>query len=77
MESKVIQAMMAFNSSQFSALHRQVSIDEGRFEDAMTYHFFFKMYIDEYFEIKKSMTQEERNHLMMARTCLDYTELYN
>lgn len=77
MESKVIDAMRAFISSQDNALDRQISIDDGRFEDAMTCHFFFKMYVDEYFDIKESMTQDERNRLMAARTCLDYSYIYN
>lgn len=77
MESKVILAMRAFGIAHDNAIARQISIEDGRFEDAMTYHFFFKMHMNEYFDIKESMTQEERNHLMMARTCLDYTDLYN
>jgi hypothetical protein len=77
MESKVIDAMKAFISSQNYALGRQISIDDRRFEDAMTCHFFFKMYVDEYFDIKESMTQDERNRLMAARTCLDYSYIYN
>ena len=77
MESKVIQAMRAFGASQDNALDRQILIDDGRFEDAMTCHFFFKMYVDEYFDIKESMTQDERNHLMAARACLDYSYIYN
>jgi len=77
MESKVIDAMRMFNSAECYAIGRQVSIADKRYEDAMTNHFMFKMCADEYFDIKESMTQDERNHLMMARVCLDYTDLYN
>ena len=73
MESKVIRAMRAFGNAHSYATGRQISIDQNRFEDAMTNHFLFKANVDEYFDIKDSMTQEERNHLMLANTCFDYT----
>lgn len=76
MESKVIQALHLYRDLHSYALFRQLSIDANRFEDAMTNHFLFKSYLSDYSELKDSMTQAERNHFMMALTCLDYSNLY-
>jgi hypothetical protein len=54
------------------ALGRQISIRDGRYEDAMTNHFMFYMYLDEYQDIKRSLTQKETNAFLSAMFCFDY-----
>jgi hypothetical protein len=72
MESKIIKLMQLKHFVDSSALGRQLSIRDGRYTDAMTNHFLFYMYLDEYQDIKHSLTQKETNTLLSAMFCFDY-----
>ena len=73
MESKVIIKLLELKRLvDLYALARQMSIRDERYEDAMTNHFMFYMYLDEYQDIKHSLTQKETNAFLSAMFCFDY-----
>jgi hypothetical protein len=72
MEQKIIALMEIKSNVDFYALERQKSIRDGRYEDAMTDHFLFYMYLDEYRKIKEKITSKEMTAVIKAIICIDY-----
>ena len=73
MESEMIIKLMVMKRLvDLYALARQMSIRDGRYTDAMTNHFMFYMYLDEYQDIKHRLTQKETNAFLSAMFCFDY-----
>ena len=75
MESQVIRLMKLKRYIDLYAMARQISIRDQRYEDAMTNHFFFYSYLDEFQAIKKKLNQKETNELLGAMFCIDYRNL--
>lgn len=72
MEQKIIKLMELKRLIDLYALARQMSIRDGRYTDAMTNHFMFYMHLDEYQDIKHSLTQKQTNTFLSAMFCFDY-----
>lgn len=68
----IIELMKLKRLVDLYAMARQMSIRDGRYTDAMTNHFMFYMYLDEYQDIKHSLTQKQTNTLLSAMFCFDY-----
>jgi hypothetical protein len=75
MEQKINRLMQLKKLMHIYSFGRHISINEGRYEDAMTNHFFFYSYWDEYQSIKKKLTQKETNAYLSAMFCIDYRNL--
>lgn len=54
------------------AMARQMSIRDGRYTDAMTNHFMFYMYEDEFQSMKKHLNQKQTDAFLSAMFCIDY-----
>jgi hypothetical protein len=54
------------------ALGRQISIRDRRYQDAMTNHFMFYMYLDEYQNIKEKLSAKDMTNLIKAMICIDH-----
>ena len=72
MEQKIIELMQLKSRVDFHAMARQISIRDGRYEDAMTNHFFFYMNMDEYLNKKKNLSNKEMMAVIKAMICIDY-----
>ena len=73
MESQVIIKLLKLKRLiDLYSLARQISIRDGRYEDAMTNQFMFYMYEDEFQSIKKHLNQKETDEFLGAMFCLDY-----
>lgn len=71
MESKVNLALLKQAFMNHHAWLRNRFINENEFESAMTQHFFWLFAVDEYFELRRSMTEEENTKFMLASNCYD------
>ena len=72
MESQVIRLMKLKRYIDLYAMARQISIRDGRYEDAMTNQFFFYMNMDEYLNKKKNLSNKEMMEIIKAMICIDY-----
>ena len=72
MEQKIIKLMRLKHRIDMYAMARQISIRDGRYEDAMTNHFFFYSYLDEFQDIKRNLNQKETDKFLSAMFCFDY-----
>jgi hypothetical protein len=69
MESKVIDALMLMNWMSHHAWFRQVAIERGDFEQAMSQQLLHHFHRDELSEVEDAMTQEEYLTYLLASNC--------
>lgn len=72
MESQVIRLLELKREMDLHALGRHISINNERYEDAMTSHFLFYSALDEFQTIKRKLNQKETDEFLGAMFCLDY-----
>ena len=73
MESQVIIKLMEMKRLvDLYAVARQISIRDGRYTDAMTDHFMFYMYLDEYRNMKEKLSDKQMTVFIKAMICIDY-----
>lgn len=73
MEQEVIIKLMTLKQRiDLYAMACQVSIRDGRYEDAMTNNFLFYMYLDEYKQIKEKLSDKEMTAVLKAMICIDH-----
>ena len=75
MEQKMIYAMQLKRDVLTCAIQRQISIKAGDYQSAMSDHFYFLMYADEWQALRYSMTNKEADLYLEAQFCLDYRNL--